>query len=83
MEIMDIGVGTRIKMLGLRHKGLIEISQEPSDGNFVLIVSKGLKDKWYQKWLRVNLPEQMWKVTCSRDEVLDALSKLVGEQILS
>jgi len=83
MEVKEIGVGARLGMRGLNQRGLIEISEDPRSGDFVLIIGNGLRDKWYRKWLKVNLPQGMWQVTCQRGEVPEVLDKFLSEKILT
>lgn len=83
MEIEEIGVGTRLRMRGLKNRGMMEISEDPKSGDFVLVISKGIRDKWYRKWLRINLPEGMWRVKCSEEEVSEAVNKFLSEKILT
>jgi len=83
MEIEEIGVGARLGMRGLKHRGLMEISEDQSTGDFILIIGKGIRDKWYRKWLRINLPEGMWRVKCSREEVTVAVNKFLAEKVLT
>jgi hypothetical protein len=40
MRIEEMKVRDRIGMRGLKNKGLIEITQDPKAGDFVLIMSK-------------------------------------------
>jgi len=83
MEIQEIGVGARLGMRGLKNRGLVEISEDPKSGDFVLVISKGIRDKWYRRWLRINLPGGMWRVRCKQEEVSEALNKFLAEKILS
>jgi len=83
MEIKEIGVGARLAMRGLKQRGLIEIAEDPGSGDFILIIGNGLRDKWYRKWLKVNLPRGMWQVKCNREEVPQAVSEFLSERILS
>ena len=69
MEIAEIRVRDRTRMRGLKNKGLIEISQNPKTGDFVLIMGKGIR----KKWLLFSLPEGMWRARCSKQEVLDVV----------
>ncbi len=82
MEIEEIGVGTRLGMRGLKNKGMMEISEDPKSGDFILVISKGIREKWYHKWLRINLPEGMWRVKCTKEEVSEAVNKFLAEKIL-
>lgn len=83
MEIEEIGVGSRLRMRGLKNRGLMEVSEDPSTGDFVLVISKGIRDKWYRKWLRINLPEKMWRVKCSKDEVSETVNRFLAEEVLA
>jgi hypothetical protein len=82
MEIEEIGVVSRLGMLGLKNRGLIEISQDPKSGDFVLVISKGIREKWYHKWLKINLPQGMWRVKCPKEEVSEAANKFLSDEIL-
>ena len=83
MQTEEIGVGSRLGMRGLRNRGLIEISEDPKSGDYVLIISKGIRDKWYRRWLKINLPQGMWRVKCSKEEVPEAVNKFLSEDILT
>jgi hypothetical protein len=83
METEEIGVGARLGMRGIKSRGLVEISEDPKSGDFVLVISKGIREKWYQKWLRVNLPQGMWRVKCSKEEVAEVINKFLSEKILT
>jgi len=78
MKIEEIRVRDRTRMRGLKNKGLIEISQDPKTGDFVLIMGKGIR----KKWLLFNLPEGMWRARCSKEEVLDVVSGFLAEKVL-
>jgi len=78
MEREKIGVWGRVRMRGLKNKGLIEISQDPRSGKYVLIVGKGIQ----KKWLVFNLPQEMWRVRCSKEEVLGVVNDLLTKKIL-
>ena len=78
MKEEKIGVCARIRMRGLKNKGIIEISQVRNGGDHVLIMSKGTK----RKWLVLNLPEEMWRVRCSKEEVLPVVEQFLTEKIL-
>ena len=74
----EIRIRDRTRMRGLKNKGLIEISQDPKTGDFVLIMGKGI----HKKWLLFNLPEGMWRARCSKEEVLDVVKNFLAERIL-
>ena len=79
MEIEEIGVRARLGMRGLKNRGIIEISENPRTGDFVLVIGKGTR----RKWLMFNLPEGMWRVRCKKEEVSEAVNKFLTERILS
>jgi len=78
MEIEEIRIRDRTRMRGLKNKGLIEISQDSTTGDFVLIMGKGIR----KKWLLFNLPEGMWRARCSKEEVLDVVKDFLAEKVL-
>lgn len=78
MQIDEIRIRDRTGMRGLKNKGLIEISQDPVTGDFVLIMGKGIR----KKWLLFNLPEGMWRARCSREEVLDVVKDFLADKVL-
>jgi hypothetical protein len=78
MEIEEIEIRDRTRMRGLKSKGLIEISQDPKTGDFVLIMGKGIR----KKWLLFNLPEGMWRARCSKEEILDVVKDFLVEKVL-
>ena len=83
MEVKEIGVGARMGMRGLRHRGLIEVTENPKSGDYILVIGDGLRDKWYRKWLKFNVPKGMWQVTCTKEEVPEALNKFLNDKILN
>ena len=78
MKMEEIRVRDRMRMRGLKNEGLIEISQDPKTGDFVLVMSKGS----HRKWLLFNFPDRMWRTECSKEEVLDVVKDFVTEKIL-
>jgi hypothetical protein len=78
MKTEEIRVRDRMRMRGLKNKGLIEISQNTSTGNFVLVMSKGI----HRKWLLFNFPDGMWRTECSREELLDVVKDFLTDKVL-
>jgi hypothetical protein len=78
MQIEEIRIRDRTGMRGLKNKGLIEISQDPATGDFVLIMGKGIR----KKWLLFNLPEGMWRARCTKEEVPDVVKDFLAERVL-
>ena len=79
MEKEKIRVWGRIKMIGLKNKGLIETSQDLKTTNYVLFMSQGIQ----KKWLNFNFPEEMWRIRCSQEEVLPFIEDFLNEKILA
>jgi hypothetical protein len=65
-------------MKGLKNKGLIQISEDRKTGKFVIIVGKGI----HRQWGVFNLPQGLWRITCRKEEVKEAVDKLLTEKIL-
>jgi hypothetical protein len=78
MKIEEIRVRDRMRMRGLKNKGLIEISRNTRTGDFVLVMGKGT----HRKWLLFNFPDGMWRAECSKEEVLDVVKDFVTKKIL-
>ena len=78
MKIEEIRVRDRIRMRGLKSKSLIEISQDPKTGDFVLVMSKGS----HRKWLLFNFPDGMWRAEGPKEEVLNVVKDFLAEKIL-
>ena len=78
MEKEKIGVWGRVWMRGLKNKDLLEISQDQKRGDYVLVMSTGIR----RKWLMFNLPEEMWRVRCSKEEVLPVIENFLTEKIM-
>ncbi len=78
MEKEKIGVCGRVRMRGLKNKGLVEISQDKKKGDYVVVMSTGIR----RKWLIFNLPEEMWRVRCSKEEVLSVVKDFLTDKIM-
>jgi hypothetical protein len=78
MKMEEIRVRDRMRMRGLKNKGLIEISQDTKTGDFILIMSKGT----HRKWLLFNFPDGMWRAECSKEEVSDVVKDFLTEKII-
>jgi hypothetical protein len=78
MKIEEIRVRDRMRMRGLKNKSLIEISQDPKTGDFVLVMSKGT----HRKWLLFNFPDGMWRTSCPKEQVLNVVKDFLTEKIL-
>ena len=79
MEIEKIKLTQLIsKMKGQKNKGLIQISEDKKTGDYLVIVGKGI----HKEWGIFNLPQGLWQVRCSKEEVKEAVDKLLDEKIL-
>jgi hypothetical protein len=67
------------KMKGQKNKGLIQISEDKKTGDYLVIVGKGI----HREWGIFNMPQGLWQVRCSKEEVKEAVDKLLDEKILS
>lgn len=83
MEIKEVGIGARLGLRGLRQRGMVEICDDPATGEFTLFIGRGIRQRWYRRWLKVNLPEKMWQVKCSREELAGAIDRLLTENLLT
>ncbi|OGO02879.1 MAG: hypothetical protein A2Y91_06490 [Chloroflexi bacterium RBG_13_54_8] len=63
---------------GLRNRGMIDISQDPKTGEFVLIAVKNIR----RKRLVSYWPEIMWRGWGSKEEVLKESKRLLEEMLL-
>ncbi len=79
MELEETKVRSMLWRRGLKNKGMIEISQDRKTEEFVLVAAKGIR----KKWLLFNVPEAMWRGRGSKEEVLEALNRLLEERILA
>ena len=80
MEIEKIKMTQLIsKMKGQKNKGLIQISEDKKTGDYIVIVGKGI----HREWGIFNMPQGLWQVRCSKEEVKEAVDKLLDEKILS
>ena len=80
MEIEKMKLsGLMSAMRGLKNMGMIYISEDRKTGDFVVIVGKGI----HRQWGIFNLPEGMWRVRCKKEEVKEAVDKLLTEKILT
>jgi len=77
MEKEKIGVWGRVGMRGLKNKGMVEISQD-RNGDYVLVMSKGIQ----KKWRIFNLPEEMWRVRCAKEEALPAIENFLTDKVM-
>lgn len=79
MEIEEIRVRDRLKIRGLKNRGLVEILEDRKTGGFVLIMAKGI----HREWGMFSLPDGMWRAKCSREEVLDVVKDFLVNKVLA
>jgi hypothetical protein len=78
VRIEEMRVRDRMRMRGLKNKDLIEVSQDPGTGDFILVMSKGT----HRKWLLFNFPDGMWRASCSKEQIPGIVKDFVTEKIL-
>ena len=66
-------------MKGLKNRGLMQISEDRKTGDFVIIVGKGI----HRQWGVFNLPQGLWRITCKKEEVREAVDRVLAEKILA
>ena len=66
-------------MKGLKNRGLIYVSEDRKTGDFTVIVGKGI----HRQWGIFNVPEGLWRIRCKKEEVKEAVDKLLTEKILT
>lgn len=79
MEIEEIRVRDRLKIRGLKNRGIVEILENPKTGDFVVIMGQSIR----REWGIFNLPEGMWRAKCSREEVLDVVKDFLVKKVLA
>jgi hypothetical protein len=66
-------------MKGLKNTGLIQISENKKTGDFVIVVGKGIQ----RQWGMFNLPQGLWRIICRKDEVREAVDRILTEKLLA
>jgi hypothetical protein len=79
MEIEKIKTRQLMSAMKGTNRGLIQISEDKKTGNFMIILGKGI----HRQWGVFNLPQGLWRVTCKKEEVKEAVDRLLTEQILT
>lgn len=80
MEIEQIKLNKfLLGMKGLKNTGLIQISENKKTGDFVIVVGKGIQ----RQWGMFNMPQGLWRITCRKDEVRDAVDRILTEKLLA
>jgi hypothetical protein len=79
MEIEEIRVRDRLKIRGLKNRGIVEILENPKTGDFVVIMGQSIR----REWGIFNLPEGMWRAKCSREEVSDVVKDFLVKKVLA
>jgi len=57
---------------------MIMVARDKKTDNFVVIAGKEIK----RRWGIFNVPQGMWRVVCKKEEVKEAVDKLLTEKIL-
>lgn len=80
MEIEEMKLRGLISAIkGQKNKGLIQVSENAKTGEYVVIVGKGIK----REWGMFTLPQGLWRIRCRKEEVREAIDKLLTEKILT
>jgi hypothetical protein len=79
MEPKEIKFREKAKPRKLKYKALVEVLEDATTGEIVLVMSKGIK----RKWLLLNLPEGIWQARCTRGEAWDIVRAFLTEKILT
>lgn len=80
MEIEKLQMSRMMSaMKGLKNKGLIQISEDSKTGDYVIIVGKGIR----RQWGVFNLPQGLWRITCKKEEVQEAVDRVLADKILT
>ncbi len=79
MEIQEMKLrGFMSAAQDLRNQSMIMIARDKKTDSFVVIAGKEIK----RKWGIFNVPQGMWKVVCKKEEVKEAVDKILNEKIL-
>jgi hypothetical protein len=63
---------------GLTNPSMIMVARDKKTDNFVVIADKEIK----RRWGIFNVPQGMWRVVCKKEEVKEAVDKVLTEKIL-
>ena len=64
---------------GLRELSMIMVARDNKTDNFVVIAGK----KITRRWGIFNVPQGMWRVVCKKEDVKEAVDRLLTEKLLS
>jgi len=79
MDIQEIKLrGLMSVAKGLRNQSMIMVGRDKKTDDFVVIAGKEIT----RRWGIANVPQGMWKVVCKKEEVKEAVDKLLTEKIL-
>ena len=79
MDIQEIKLrGLMSVAKGLRNQSMIMVGRDKKTDDFVVIAGKEIT----RRWGIANVPQGMWKVVCKKEEVKEAIDKLLTEKIL-
>ena len=63
---------------GLRNPSMIMVAMDKKTDDFVVIAGKEIT----RRWGIFNIPQGMWGITCKKDQVKEAVDRLLTERIL-
>lgn len=64
---------------GLRKPSIITVARDNKTDNFVVMAGKEIT----RRWGIFNVPQGMWRVVCKKEEVKEAVDRLLTEKILT
>ncbi len=63
---------------GLRNPSMIMVARDKKTDEFVVIAGKEIT----RRWGIFNVPHGMWRIVCKKEEVKDAVDRLLTERIM-
>ncbi len=79
MDVQEMKLkGFMSAAMGLKNQSMIMVARDKKTDNYVVIAGKEIK----RKWGIFNVPQGMWRVVCKKEEVKEAVDKLLTEKIL-
>jgi len=64
---------------GLRNPSMIMVARDSKTNDFVVIAGREIK----RRWGIFNIPQGLWRVVCKKEEVKEAVDRLLMEKILT
>jgi hypothetical protein len=64
---------------GLRNPSMIMVARDKKTDDFVVIAGKEIT----RRWGIFNVPQGMWRIVCKKEEVKEAVDRLITERIMN